>query len=485
VLDADPGAEQRVLGVGQVAGGPDVRIVGAQGVVDEDAVISAGGTDLNLRRKLARGEIPSDRLVVVNCAQDNQDLVRTLVRRSRRFVTITSKDPQLESRFGLRKHDRVDVITYEERAAELVRSLHLHEAHELVLLSRSVTDDFENLSLLAALDAQQPGTPPVVVLQVHERDLPRLLDRRISPELRASVVRTPFDLVVRSFVVADVAGLSPELHRLYSEPLTSRTPEPDVDRHVRVRGLGDPLASQPPRERPRSTVHVVGAGCFAQTCALDLLAMGVADVRLVVADAEPLLPGVAGAEGLTVTRCGGEVEAADLLAEAADPDDVAVLVLDGVDEAGLDSERLLERLSIARLHEIDAGREVPFLFVGCRGADRAWRLGNFMVDKVVDTTWVESSYFAVFSAVYFDVVLADEELANWPTARQLAVAHRVASQLCHLDVARQGELRSEVAGTAQIDVEQVDGLPVVAVEVKMVPGEQLDPVDLLVGISYR
>jgi len=447
--------------------------------------ISTGSTDLNLRRRLARGEIPNERLVVVNCAADNLGLVRTLVDRSRRFVTIASRDPRLESRFGLRKHDRVDVIPYEAGAAELVESLRLYEAHELVLLSRSVTDDFENLALLAALDGRIGATPPAVMLQVHERELPTLLDSRIGPELRASVVRTPFDLVVRSFLVADVAGLTPELQRLYSEPLISRTPAPDVDDHIRVRGLGDPLASVPPRERPRSQVHVVGAGCFAQTCALELVKMGVAEVHLVVATSEALLPGVIGVEGLQVTRCDNEISAADLLDPSADPDDAAILVLEGADEIGLDSERLLERLSIARLHHVDAGRPVPELYVGCRGADRAWRVGNFVVDKVVDTTWVEASYFTLFSSVYFDVLLADEELANWSPVRQLAVAHRVASRLCHLDVAPAGGLRTEAAGSIHIDVEHVGDRPVLAVEVKMVVDEQIEPVDLVVGLFYR
>ena len=446
--------------------------------------ISTGSTDLNLRRKLARGEIPSERLVVVNCAVDNLALVRTLVDESRRFVTIASRDPLLESRFGLRKNDRVDVIPYDGGASDLVASLRLYEANELVLLSRSVTDDFENLALLAALD-EHAATPPAVVLQVHERELPLLLDRRVGPDLRAAVVRTPFDLVVRSFLVADAGGLTDELQRLYREPVVGRSDEPDVDAHIRLRGLAYPLTVDVPRARPRSVVHVVGAGCFAQTCALDLVALGIPDVRLVIAADEPLLPGVSATDGLTVARCDNERDAADLLSPAASPDEEAILLLEGSGEVGLDSERLLERLSIARLHHGDADNPVPALYVGCRGADRAWRIGNFVVDKVVDTTWVESSYFSVFSAVYFDVLLADEELANWLPVRQLAVAHRVASRLCHLDVAAVGGLRSEAQGSVRIDVEHEDGRPLVAVDVKMVPDEQVAPVDLLVGVFYR
>ena len=448
--------------------------------------LSTGSTDLNLRRKLARGEIPSDRLVVVNCAADNQGLVRTLIDRSRRFVTIASRDPRLEGRFGLRKNDRVDVIGYEDSAAELVVPLHLHEARELVLLSRSVTDDFENLALLSSLDGRA-ASPPAVVLQVHERELPTLLERRVGPDLRAAVVRTPFDLVVRSFLVADAAGMTDHLQRLYSEPLVGRTAVPDVDAHIRIRGPGYAFTvpEDEVRSQPRDVVQVVGAGCFAQTCALDLVALGVPDVRLVIASDEPLLPGVTEVDRLVIERCDSERHAADFLADVGDEGDQAVLVLEGSGEVGLDSERLLERLSIARLHRAEAGMQLPTLIVGCRGEDRAWRIGNFVVDNVIDTTWVESSYFSVFSSVYFDVLLGDEDLANWTAVEQLAVGHRIASQLCHLDVARPAGLRTAAVGSLLIDIEHEDGEPVVAVDVRYAVDERIDSADLSLGAFYR
>lgn len=446
--------------------------------------ISTGSTDLNLRRKLARGEIPSERLVIVNCATDNLGLVRTLIDESRRFVTIASRDPRLETRFGLRKNDRVDVIHYEDSAAALVTALRLHEAHELVLLSRSITDDFENLALLTALDGLA-APPPAIVLQVHERELPMLLDKRVSRELRDAVVRTPFDQVVRSFLVADAAGLSGELRRLYHEPLVGRSAQAELDRHIRLRGVSYEMATEGADRSPRRIVHVVGAGCFAQTCALELVALGVPDVRLVVSADEPLLPGIAAHEGLTVHRCENERDAADVLAPAGDPAEEAILVLEGSGEMGLDSERLLERLSISRLHQDDAGNEVPTVLVGCRGADRAWRIGNFVVDKVVDTTWVEASYFSVFASVYFDVLLADEDLANWSPTQQLAVAHRIAGQLCHLDVAAPGSLRTEPLGSMTFGIEHDDGRPVVAVDVKYTIDERIAPDDQVVGVYYR
>jgi hypothetical protein len=136
---------------------------------------------------------------------------------------------------------------------------------------------------------------------------------------------------------------------------------------------------------------------------------------------------------------------------------------------------------------MDAGHPVPRLLVACRGAERARRVGNFVVDKVVDMTWVESSYFAVFGSVYFDVLLADEDLANWDATRQLAVAHRIASRLCHLDVARAGSLGGEPVGTLEFDVEQADDTrrSVVAVDLKLpAVDERVDPAGLVIGVAY-
>lgn len=452
--------------------------------------LSTGSTDLNLRRKLARGEIPSDRLVIVNCAADNLRLVRTLVAGSRRFVTITSRDALLETRFGLRKNDRVDVITHDEGSpADLVSDLHLDEARELVLLSRSVSDDFDNLALLTALDRRKAEKLPGILLQMYERELPSLLDTRLGEQLRAHLARAPFDQVVRAFLVADAAGAVGDLRRLYTEPLLGREARLELDADIRLRGVG--FAAPLDTDRgggPRRTVRVVGGGSFAQACAVDLVRSGVEDVQLVVGSEEPLLPSAADAPGVSVQRCDNERIAAEALAASAGSAALAILVVDGAGDRGLDIERLLERLSIARLHEIDAGRPVPRLLVACRGAERARRVGNFVVDKVVDTTWVESSYFAVFGSLYFDVLLADEDVADWDAVRQLGVAHRIASLLCHLDVATSDSLASEPLGTVEFGVERADdgARPVVAVDLKVpVVDERIEPSGLVVGAAYR
>jgi arsenical pump membrane protein len=554
--------------------------------------LSTGSNDLTLRRKLGQGEIPTDRLVLVNCTVEHRGLVRTLVAESSRFVTIATRDPLLEGRLGLRGRDRVAVIPYDEPTSDLVSSLRLEEASELVLLSRSVTDDFDNLALLSALDVVASGraserliagvgddgrrTMPVVVLELHESGLPALVDHRLSNELRASVARPSFETVVRSFLVADTSGRLDLLQGLYADPVVLpmlASSDPAIDRRIRINGLdvalvvGNPLptassgpgssasaleeddfdrpldaiglqvdmagrpvwrrfsswrADEVPRQitgivrriqatvgasapvgssssaassssgspsseddsgaagepakadrmadvvraedtdepagdlpaaaragdgTVRDMVFVVGGTGFAQRCALDLAAGGVPDVRLLVGADEPLLPTVGETDNVTVEICKSELEAADVLARRASGDS-AILVIDRTSDRGLDSEKLLERLSIARLHDAAAGRTIPPLYVCCRGPERTQRLRNFVIDKVIDATWVESSYFATFAAVYFDVVLQDEDLANWPPERQLAVADRVASRLCHLDIGRPGDPRLAEVGAA-------------------------------------
>jgi hypothetical protein len=189
--------------------------------------------------------------------------------------------------------------------------------------------------------------------------------------------------------------------------------------------------------RPRAVVHLVGGDGFAQRSALDLLDAGVGEVRLLVRGDEPLMPGVEAVEGLTVVRCPSEVQAAEALG-AQPGGDEAILVVEGTGERAFDTEKLLERLSIVRLHAAEAS-PVPALYVCCRGDERLRRLRNFVVDKVIDVTWVESSYFTVLASVYFDLMRDHEELARWSTERQLALADRVASRLCHLAVWRPGD----------------------------------------------
>jgi hypothetical protein len=506
--------------------------------------LSTTSNDLTLRRRLGQGEVPTDRLVIVNCTVEHRGLVRTLITESSRFVTIATRDPRLEGRLGLRGRDRVAVIPFEDSSAELVAQLRLEDTRELVLLSRSVTDDFDNLALLSALDAVPSSRPPdvpgvlgveapvrrlpSVVLQMHERELPALVDRRLGGELLDAVARPPFEPVVRALVVADAAGRTDDLRRLYATPRLPVPEAADVDRSIRIRGLEVELVVEPPptdlvaapvdavglqvdmagravwrrfstwradevprpvtgtvvhvvpevdvdgdlvgdaggdvvptprvvagasnggngAAGPRRTVHVVGGDGFAQRCALDLVASGVSDVQLLMGSDEPLLPGLDATGHLTVTVCDSELHAADLLAHRA-PDDEAILVIEGAGDRGLDSDLLLERLSLVRLHDAENGRVVPPLFVCCRGAERAQRVQNFVVDKVIDVTWIESSYFAVFSAVYFDVVLDDPELAEWTASRQLAIAHRVASRLCHLDIGHPGDPRmADLLGAA-------------------------------------
>jgi len=156
-----------------------------------------------------------------------------------------------------------------------------------------------------------------------------------------------------------------------------------------------------------------------------------------------------------VQRCRDELEVAETLGRDRVPDgpgsegDEAILVVECADDDGFLTERLLERLSVARLHRVSTGRPVPPLYVCCRGPERARRVRNFVVDEIIDATWVESSYFEVFSVVYFHVMPAHEAVADWPAALRLRVAHRIASRLCHLEVLHPDDLWTNEAGAVR------------------------------------
>jgi arsenical pump membrane protein len=590
--------------------------------------------DSALRLRVARGEVPTDRLVVVNAGPDNGRLLRTLGAVPGRFLTVAAREPGRPAAWGPGRSldlgtrgDRTAAVPYAGGASALVRELRLVDARELVLLSRSVTDDFDNLALLGALDAaldrQGPGDRaaegelPAVVVQAHGYELATLLDQRLGERLRAALAVPPFEPIVRRLLVAKVSGSDglarspfrdrdtgdvrvrqpfplPGVHadvvprtagrdyvpgpvaivetadgparRLVaaeadgpSRPATGTvvvepaagpadavvtdalvtnavaTDTVDVagggsadvgeDRVPGPGGGGDAdRGPRPPGTDGRDagggagvtwpTVWVLGGGRLAQACARDLLDLGVGEVTLVAAGDDALLPGVEGDDHLTVVRCGGEAQVAAVLAHdrlAA----AALLVIDEPGDSVLVAERLLERLSVTRFAAGEAGRAVPPLFVCCRGRERAERLRSFVVDDVVDATWVESSYAAAFTTVYFDVVGNDEELAGWPTARRLAAAHDVASRLCHLDVWPAGASTRDdggrrrgaaafaadlapagggpgglghgpLVGVARVGVDRTTpNAAVVTVDVVApTPGEPLGDHDLLVGLPY-
>jgi arsenical pump membrane protein len=577
-------------------------------------LIFAGSNDFTLRRKMASGEIPTDRVVVVNATMGNLRLIRSLAAQPRRFVVIATRDDQLRRRLERHRNDRTTVIPFEDSARELVADLHLEDAREIVLLSRSVSEDFDNLDLLSTLDTVVGATGvavvgpgdddtsdqavPAIFLQQHGRELPALVERRLGA-LGPVLVQLPFDDVVRSFLVADAAGRLDDLRRLYASPSVDPVELPDVDRHVRIEGLqlslgvGPaplPAASTPGSSsasvevevstevstevigvqvdaggrpewqtlasghadeltRPvtgsvvlgpagtypgevgngvRGAVHVVGCDALAQGCALDLAAAGVGRIELFVGPTDALVPGVAEASNPTVHRCRDELEVAETLGQdrpgselgSGDDEidealDEAILVVECDDGDGFLTERLLERLSVARLHRMTTGRPVPPLYVCCRGPERARRARNFVVDEIIDATWVESSYFEVFSVVYFHVIPAHEAAADWPSALRMRVAHRIASRLCHLEVLHPDDLwtteagavrrgagpaisgleavradraaspaRGPLVGVVRFSIEDGDdGEPLVLVEVEVPPTDRrLGATDLLVGV---
>jgi hypothetical protein len=86
--------------------------------------------------------------------------------------------------------------------------------------------------------------------------------------------------------------------------------------------------------------------------------------------------------------------------------------------------------------------------VCCRGPDRARRVRTYVVDEIIDATWAEASYFAVFTNLYLNTMAGSEAIANWPQKERLAIADRVAQQLCHLELMRPRDLWASEPGAA-------------------------------------
>jgi hypothetical protein len=265
----------------------------------------------------------------------------------------------------------------------------------------------------------------------------------------------------------------------------------------------------------RSHVYVVGSDGLAQQCALDLAASGVEQVTLLMGTADTLVPGFGRPGNVEVRRCGSEVAAVEILLTGEERDDEAILLVESFAEGAFDTEKLLQRLSVERLHQArsDAEKVAP-LYVCCRGPDRSRRIRNYVVDEIIDATWVEASYFAVFTNLYLDAMIGEEAIANWPLKQRLEVADRVAQQLCHLELVRPGDLwadepgavdktvlgmsgaeavredraagpaRGPLVGVIRFDVEPESAdsdEPIVAVRVDVPPGdERIEPDDLLV-----
>jgi hypothetical protein len=238
----------------------------------------------------------------------------------------------------------------------------------------------------------------------------------------------------------------------------------------------------------RAAVHVVGSDALAQRTALDLAAGGVARVSLLVGTTDPLLPGVAGRDDLVVWRCRDEMEAIQVLDASEEGPDEAVLAVEGLGGQWFDVEHLLGQLSVERLHRAGGDRPAPPLYVCHRGGVQARRMRSFVVDELIDATWVEASYFTVFGTVYRTVMSSYESLANWPRPRRLAVAHRIASRLCAFEVhhARHAPLhRSPLVGTVRFSVEEdADARLVVDIDEPPAAADlaALDPEALLVRL---
>jgi Na+/H+ antiporter NhaD/arsenite permease-like protein len=476
-------------------------------------VLQTGSSDDHVRRRIAVGDIPSDRVTIVNAVMENRRLVETLANQRRRFVTVATSSPRLMRWLGNRRNDRMAAVDCAEHPQDrdLVTELRLAEAKEIVLLSRSVADDFDNVELLATLDvlvggddtaADDPTTAdnaelPAILLQQHGDEFGDLVGNRISRQLRASIVSLELTDVVRSFLVADAAGRLEDLRRIYAGLDSGQGPD-EIDRHIRTRGLrlslgvrsdddGEAVQSsgsqvvvgvqvmtgdrpdwrtfaarrarevhrqvtgtvvlEPQNAHPeifensaRTRVYVIGSDSLAQLCARDLAACGVKQVALLIGPNDVLHPDVVPA-GVEVRRCHSVEAVAEILATDEACDDEAILAVESFAEGAFDMERLLERLSLQRLQQARSDPEgITPLYVCSRGPDRARRMRKYVVDEIIDATWVEASYFAVFTTLFLTTLPGDETTANWPQDLRLGVAHRIAHQLCHLELVRARDL---------------------------------------------
>jgi len=586
-----------------------VLVLGAiASVVFVVRTLLTGSSDQHVRRRIATGEIPGDRIVVVNVAMENLRLVDTLAGQPRRFVTVATHSQRVGDWLESHSTDRMAVVDYGHSTQELVLELRLHEAREIVLLSRSLADDFDNLDLLTTLDAvlggdngstvgaravavartsddEEGAEPPAILLQRHGAEMRELVRSRLSSTLQASLVDLAFDDVVRRFVTANAAGHIEDLRQLYARPeldgldggeVPAVDPIDDLaddpDRSIRIEGLQLSLgvddradATHPidstdvvvgievmstvrpdwrtfaarralelPRQvtgtvllgardahqgrydnSSRAHVYVVGSDGLAQQCALDLASGGVEQVTLLMGTSDTLVPGFGRPGNVEVRKCASEVAAVEILLTSEARDDEAILLVESFAEGAFDTEKLLQRLSVERLHQARSDPEkVAPLYVCCRGPDRSRRIRNYVVDEIIDATWVEASYFAVFTNLYLDAMIGEEAIANWPQKQRLDVADRIAQQLCHLELVRPADLwadepgavdksvlgmsgaeavredraagpaRGPLVGVIRFDVEAESDdadVPVVAVRVDVPPGdERIEPDDLLV-----
>ncbi|HKH03588.1 MAG TPA: anion permease, partial [Acidimicrobiales bacterium] len=200
--------------------------------------LSTSSNEMALGRRIGTGAVPGNRLVVINPDPDDEAALRTLIAVAgpQRFVTLATRRPELGGLMRLR-NDKGTVIPYERGGAALVADLRLDQAREVILLSRSVADDFDNLALLAALEqallaGAAPVTEqdlPVVVLQAHGEEMGALVRSRLrggdtppGDALRNVIAWPPFEPVLRRLLVAEAAAAVDSIQEIYDAPLATR-----------------------------------------------------------------------------------------------------------------------------------------------------------------------------------------------------------------------------------------------------------------------
>ncbi|MFN8018022.1 MAG: anion permease [Acidimicrobiales bacterium] len=471
--------------------------------------ISSADTDETLRTKIAKGEIPTDRIVIFHASDERLGLAHTILRRPGRFV-VAIGDPgrsrDLRLSLDADHRDRAAFVDHAHSMSALVREYSLAEASELILMSSSKGEDFENLSLLLEIDRvgylpgegdalDAPARLPRVLIESAMADMRDLLDQSVSEVFRqrirvihlserfgeyllaenhhdpallndyygapadaADAAATGFELVrdgshqmvdvwfdVPLDPLADIGHADDAVERRHPWILRQATAVHLRERLVeegegqapilgvivragdryerlslvaysavsargRIHGVTVLAAAEPDQVRAAAAVElqdviVVGSTSLAEQTLATLLEGGATRITHLVHAHARTSAELASHPELTVVPLENEPSVAAQIIERA-ASETRILLFDDVDDRLLSTERLLEAMSAWRLRLTRGGETPPVLIVQCLGEARREHLQRFMVDEIIDSSWIDRSYFEVLAGVYLDLVVS-------------------------------------------------------------------------------
>lgn len=212
------------------------------------------GRSDTLKKRIASGQIPSHRLVIINATDGDIDLVTSLLRSRSRFVVAVgtpNESNRLQALLERDSTDRAIFLPPEHSPADTVSALDLCSAREVVLLSRSSNDDFANIATLVALDQALGHRPssvtvmadlqhdadseghatesePGVLFQAYMSETQDLFVTRVSERLRQRTALITVGQQFADFVVAHTSGDPAQLAGFFTEDRLIASAVPDV-----------------------------------------------------------------------------------------------------------------------------------------------------------------------------------------------------------------------------------------------------------------